>query len=195
MAPITPFDEWVRQRRKALDMTQAELAAWIGCAAVTIKKIEQARRRPSRQMAELLAEALAIPQAERDIFLRLARHEYVTPAALSAASAAGARAAGDAMPATVDATAQPGTFVGRDEEMARLEAHLTGALNGSGRIVLISGEAGYGKTTLMTAFGRHALDRYPNLIVAGGSGEALAGAGSGHCCHTPRKCCSTMVRT
>ncbi|MDX1417902.1 MAG: AAA family ATPase, partial [Candidatus Promineifilaceae bacterium] len=73
-----------------------------------------------------------------------------------------------------------GTFVGRDEEMARLEDHLTGALNGNGRTVLISGEAGYGKTTLMTEFARHVLDRYPNLIVAGGKCEALTGTGTGY---------------
>ncbi|MEZ4609398.1 MAG: hypothetical protein R2838_03920 [Caldilineaceae bacterium] len=48
---------------------------------VTIKKIEQATRRPSQQMAELLAGALAIPEAERALFLRMARHEYVAPSA------------------------------------------------------------------------------------------------------------------
>lgn len=42
MDPITTFEDWVHQRRKALDMTQAELAARVGCATVTIKKIEQA---------------------------------------------------------------------------------------------------------------------------------------------------------
>ena len=176
MVPITSFDDWIRQRRKALDMTQAELAARVGCAVVTIKKIEQATRRPSRQMAELLAEALAIPKAERDVFLRLARHQYVAPGAMPSVSGEAPRAVGDEMLATVDESARPGTFVGREEEMARLEAHLIGARNGSGRIVLISGEAGYGKTTLMTEFARHAMDRYPNLIVAGGNCEALVGA-------------------
>lgn len=176
MAPITPFDDWVRQRRKALDMTQGELAARVGCAAVTIKKIEQATRRPSRQMAERLAEALAIPEAQRDVFVRLARHQYVTPREVSAVSEEARHTAGDKMLATVDESAHSGSFVGREAEMARLEAHLTGALNGSGRIVLIGGEAGYGKTTLMTEFARHALDRFPNLIVAGGNCEALVGA-------------------
>ena len=31
------FGYWVRRRRKALDLTQAELAAQVGCAEVTIR--------------------------------------------------------------------------------------------------------------------------------------------------------------
>ncbi|MCB0161412.1 MAG: helix-turn-helix transcriptional regulator, partial [Caldilineaceae bacterium] len=61
MDRIASFDDWMRRQRKALDLTQAQLAARVGCAVVTIKKIEQATRRPSQQMAELLADALAIP--------------------------------------------------------------------------------------------------------------------------------------
>lgn len=175
MAPITSFPDWIRQRRKALDLTQSELAAQVGCAVVTIKKIEQATRRPSLQMAELLADALAIPQAERDIFLRLARHEYVAPDSLSSVVDEAPLPAGFEVFASVDEFAQTSPFVEREEEIARLEAHLRGAMNGSGRIVLICGEAGYGKTTLMTAFARHALDRYPDLIAAGGNCESFVG--------------------
>ncbi len=178
MPPINPFDAWVRQRRKELDMTQAELAARVGCATVTIKKIEQATRRPSRQMAELLADTLEIPASEREAFLRLARHQGVGSDVLSSAVGETRRAVGDELLAAVDESVRPDNFVGREGEMARLESHLVGALNGSGRIVLISGEAGYGKTTLMTEFARHALERYPNLIVAGGNCEALVGAGT-----------------
>ena len=60
-------------------MIQAELAAQVGCAVVTIKKIEQATLRHSRQMAELLAEALAIPEAQQETFLHLARHSTSNP--------------------------------------------------------------------------------------------------------------------
>ncbi|MEZ4609397.1 MAG: AAA family ATPase [Caldilineaceae bacterium] len=45
-------------------------------------------------------------------------------------------------------------------------------------MVFISGEAGRGKTTLMTGFARHALATYPDLIVAGGNSEAYAGTGN-----------------
>ncbi|HMT20921.1 MAG TPA: helix-turn-helix transcriptional regulator, partial [Promineifilum sp.] len=47
------------RRRKALDLTRAGLAQQVSCSSETIKKIERDERRPSRQVAELLAAALA----------------------------------------------------------------------------------------------------------------------------------------
>jgi MoxR-like ATPase len=43
----------------------------------------------------------------------------------------------------------------RDEALAALTAALTAAVEGSGRIVFVSGEAGVGKTTLVRAFAEH----------------------------------------
>jgi len=64
---------WLKQRRRALDLTQEALAERVGCAVETISKIEQNARRPSRQIAERLALALAIPAAERPAFMEFAR--------------------------------------------------------------------------------------------------------------------------
>ena len=177
MRPITSFEDWVKRRRKELDMTQAQLAERAGYAVVTIRKIEQATRRPSRQMAEVLAEALAIPEAQRDAFLAMARHQYVDPSAIPHTIG---ETPSPFSPWPLDATAdvaQPNYFVARTREMVQLDAHLTSVLNGSGRIVFITGEAGYGKTTLMAEFARHAMTTYPDLIVASGDCEAYAGAG------------------
>lgn len=177
MRPITSFEDWVKQRRKELDMTQAQLAARAGYAVVTIRKIEQATRRPSRQMAELLAEALAIPEAQRDAFLRMARHQYIDPSSVPQPVS---ETPSPLRPGPLDATvdiAEQNYFVERAREMVQLDAHLTSALNGSGRIVFITGEAGYGKTTLMAEFARQAMTTYPDLIVASGDCEAYAGAG------------------
>jgi predicted ATPase/transcriptional regulator with XRE-family HTH domain len=69
------FGTWVRHRRKALDLTQQELAASVGCSRSLIFKIESDERRPSRQIAELLAQHLEIPPDQRDLFLKVARHE------------------------------------------------------------------------------------------------------------------------
>jgi WD40 repeat protein/serine/threonine protein kinase/DNA-binding XRE family transcriptional regulator len=63
----------LKERRRALDLTQAELARRVGCAVVTIKKLEAGDLRPSRQVAERLAAVLQIPQADRTAFVRLAR--------------------------------------------------------------------------------------------------------------------------
>ena len=67
------FGYWVRRRRKALDLTQRQLAEQVGCAAVTIKKIEADERRPSRQMAERLAECLLVAEDQRQEFIDSAR--------------------------------------------------------------------------------------------------------------------------
>ncbi len=60
------FGNWLRQRRKALDMTQAELAEQVGCATVTIRKIEADERRPSKQISERMAEVLAISLEDQE---------------------------------------------------------------------------------------------------------------------------------
>lgn len=67
------FASWLKQRRKALDLTQADLARLVGCAVVTLQKIEEGRRRPSKQVAELLAQHLEIAPDTREAFLLLAR--------------------------------------------------------------------------------------------------------------------------
>src|SRR5687767_9022449 len=69
------FGNWVKRRRKALDMTQQELAQRVGCSLSLIFKIESDARRPSRQVAELLAEHLGIPPGQRALFLKVARQE------------------------------------------------------------------------------------------------------------------------
>ena len=69
------FGNWVRHRRKTLDLTQQELAKRVGCSISLIFKIESDERRPSRQIAELLAECLEIPPDHRPLFLKVARQE------------------------------------------------------------------------------------------------------------------------
>lgn len=66
---------WLTRRRQSLHLERTELAARIGCAVVTLRKIEADERRPSRQVAALLAEQLGIPAPERHLFVRVARGE------------------------------------------------------------------------------------------------------------------------
>lgn len=73
MNDTLPFGLWLKKRRKALDLTQSALADRVGCSQATIEKIKAEERRPSAQIAELLADALEIPRAERATFLRVAR--------------------------------------------------------------------------------------------------------------------------
>src|SRR5512139_1360079 len=73
------FGAYVRQRRREMDLTQEELARRVGCAAITLRKIEADDLRASVQIAERLAMALAVPLDERAEFVRWARS--VRPAA------------------------------------------------------------------------------------------------------------------
>src|SRR5215213_10305561 len=69
------FGYWIRRRRKALDLTQDELARQVGCALSTIRKIEADERRPSRQVAERMADLLELGPHNRAAFLKAARAE------------------------------------------------------------------------------------------------------------------------
>jgi predicted ATPase/transcriptional regulator with XRE-family HTH domain len=73
--PEYSFGHWVKRRRKSLDLTQHELAERLGCSLSLIFKIESDERRPSRQIAELLAKYLEIPSDQRELFLKVARQE------------------------------------------------------------------------------------------------------------------------
>ena len=75
MAYSWSFGAWLKQRRTALDLTQAELAQRVGCATVTLQKWELDERRPSKELAALLAEQLAVPADERATFVQAARAE------------------------------------------------------------------------------------------------------------------------
>jgi predicted ATPase/class 3 adenylate cyclase len=94
------FGYWLRRRRRALDLTQEELARQAGCALETIKKIEADARRPSRQMAERLADALQVTPAERAAFVRAARAELAADQIALAAQPLGGAAAAPPTPDT-----------------------------------------------------------------------------------------------
>ncbi|MEZ4682935.1 MAG: helix-turn-helix transcriptional regulator [Caldilineaceae bacterium] len=70
---IHSFGDWLRQQRKVHDWSQATLAQRSGCTAAMIRKIEAGERKPSAQLAALLADALALPAAIRPLFLQVAR--------------------------------------------------------------------------------------------------------------------------
>src|SRR6478736_1260682 len=73
MREVPSFGAWLKRRRKALDLTQADLARLVGCAVVSIRKIEADEQRPSRQTAERLAQHLQIPLEEQATFVQFAR--------------------------------------------------------------------------------------------------------------------------
>lgn len=75
MTTALTFGGWLKRRRSGLGLTQKELAHRAGYAAVTLRKVEADELRPSRQMAQKLAEALELEPEERGQFVRFARDE------------------------------------------------------------------------------------------------------------------------
>ena len=69
------FGEWLRRRRRGLDLTQQELANQAGCAVSTLRKIEAGERRPSKELAAQFAICLDIGSEEYDHFITFARTE------------------------------------------------------------------------------------------------------------------------
>lgn len=68
-------------------------------------------------------------------------------------------------------------FVTRERELERLERSLDLALEGQGRVVFVTGDAGQGKTALVQEFARRALAAHSELVVASGDGNAYRGSG------------------
>ena len=169
------FGFWVRRRRIALDLTRDALARRVGCSPSAIKKIERDERRPSRTMADRLADALSLPPGIRAQFLASALGE-ASPARLAVAVLD--HELGSAPQWLVRSpAAEVGLVVGRESELAWLESHLTAVLGGRGRVVFVIGEAGMGKTALLTAFADRASAQVPDLMVTRGAGTALGALG------------------
>jgi len=75
MSDIISLGLWIKRRRRALDLTQDALAALVGCSKELIAKIEGDARRPSREIAALLATHLQLAADERVAFIQVARAE------------------------------------------------------------------------------------------------------------------------
>lgn len=149
------FGYWLRRRRKALDLTQEELADSVSCSRAAIRKIEADERRPSRRLAERLAERLGIPAAERGVFVEAAR-------ALRPAE----RLPLEAQPLDLGAAAPHSPeadlgfpLVGRSNELGQLVGLLARVTSGEGHTVLIEGEPGIGKSRLLQEIAGYAATR------------------------------------
>lgn len=66
------------------------------------------------------------------------------------------------------------TFVGREDELARLDALLRRVLNAQGQVCFVGGEPGAGKTALVHEFTRRAQLDHPELVIAVGDCSATS---------------------
>ena len=150
------FGQWLKSRRQALDLTQKAVADSVGCSADTFRKIETGVRRPSRQIAELLADYLAVPPEEQSAFIRWARGAANAPV-LSVDASPGELAhrvprflrPQRAAPVAKSSLPLPLTpLIGRERELTSLRALLWRSKT---RLVTLTGPPGIGKTRLALA--------------------------------------------
>jgi predicted ATPase/DNA-binding CsgD family transcriptional regulator/tetratricopeptide (TPR) repeat protein/DNA-binding XRE family transcriptional regulator len=141
--PVT-FGRWMKRLRAELDLTQERLGEQVGCAAQTIRSFESGIRRPSRELAERLADALDVSPEQRAGFVRLARTPLApSPAYLydhaDAAPSPSSAARRTALPVA------PTPLIGRESERADLARRLQ---DPACRLVTLVGPGGIGKSRL-----------------------------------------------
>ena len=147
MTTIYSFGAWVRRRRKALDLTQVELASRVGCTESMIRKLEADTRRPSKQIAARLAAALEILHEERPRFLKAARAELTVD---QLAAPAALRTPQSEYSLSLSPTT---ALIGREDELA----DIIRLLRRPGlRMLTLTGTGGSGKTRLALAMRRPA---------------------------------------
>ena len=160
-------------RRHALDLTRDELSDRIGCAPITIAKIERDERRPSRQMAELLADVLLPPDGDRERFVQWARGVPANRAILELPVGAAVRTPDEKQTSSTAQEGEPAqirfnnlpfsltSLVGREEDVARVRAILCQA---DVRLLTLTGPPGIGKTRLAIAVAASAYDDFEHGV-------------------------------
>ena len=152
------FGNWLKRKRKALDLTQAELGDQVGCSAAAIRKIEAEERRPSREIVERLGQIFQVPSTEQASFLRFARGELrFAPAETEADFPwhTSERSARSNIPATLT------SLIGREQDIALIREHLSSP---NIRLLSLVGPPGIGKTRLSIEAARAVLADFPDGV-------------------------------
>jgi len=144
------FGIWLRSRRRMLDLTQQALANQVGCARITMRRIEAGALKPSKELAGILLEKLGIPEFERRQWILFARglSGFPTPPIDSSANQLLTN-----LPASLT------TFIGREKEQAEIIKHIR-----KYRLITLTGPGGVGKTRLSIKVGEQVLGEYGHGI-------------------------------
>src|SRR5688572_7523099 len=143
------FGVWLRKQRRAFDLTRQAFADRVGCAEVTLRRIEAGTLKPSKELASILLEKLGIPEIERPGWISFARGISGFPTHSIALS--------NKPKAKITATLE--AIDGREKGQGGVERPSTkqplGTLTGSG---------GVGKTRLSSKVGEQVLGNYADGV-------------------------------
>jgi Predicted ATPase len=143
------FGVWLRKQRRALDLTRQAFANQVGCAEVTLRRIEAGTLKPSKELVSILLEKLGIPQAEWPEWISFARggSSFPEPSIpLSKKSITN-------LPVPIT------TFIGREKEQSDIFD-----LMANHRLVTLTGSGGVGKTRLAIKVVTNMLEQFPDGV-------------------------------
>src|SRR4026208_1758849 len=130
--PIS-FGTWLRQKRRSLDLTQRAFADQVGCAEITVRRMEADEYKPSNELAFALFEKLGVPEAERTQWVRFARGRAEHPN--NHTILAPSREKLTNLPIALT------SFIGREKEQEEIKNLIL-----KNRLVTVVGAGGMGKT-------------------------------------------------
>ena len=146
MAEHPPFGEWLRKKRRNLDLSRQQLADQAGCAEITLRRIEGGTLKPSKELATSLLEKVGIPKNELDLWVKFARGASEIP---SQETKTEVRRIKTNLPAALT------SFIGREKELADVAGLLS-----KHRLVTLIGTGGVGKTRLSIKAGEHQMSSF-----------------------------------
>jgi predicted ATPase/DNA-binding XRE family transcriptional regulator len=145
------FGTWLRQKRRALDLTQKAFADHIGCAEITVRRMEADEYKPSKELALVLLEKLGIPTPEREQWIGFARRLAEHPKIHSTFSPAREQITNLPLQLTI--------FIGREKQQAEITN-----LIAKNRLVTLVGTGGIGKSRLAIQTTSALLNDFPTGI-------------------------------
>jgi predicted ATPase/DNA-binding XRE family transcriptional regulator len=143
------FGTWLRQKRRSLDLTQKVFADQIGCAEITVRRMEADEYKPSKELAFTLFEKLGIPESERSQWILFARGVSSLPIQ----SIPHGNKPKTNLPASLT------SFIGREKEQSDVIQFIT-----KFRLVTLRGAGGVGKTRLALKVGEQVLGNYADGV-------------------------------
>lgn len=167
MSQELSFGGWLKQRRDQLGVTRDELAERVGFSSVLLRKLESGDRRPSGQIALLLADYFRIPSDERDAFVafaRTGRSESTSGAAAYSGSDTPQSLAAPWRRAYSNSTNLPAVLtplLGREQEVA---AVLHQIKDPKARLLTLTGAPGIGKTRLAVQIASELVEHFEDGV-------------------------------